>query len=158
MKKPRGDLTKLFSPCSRSWAAGEEYSPDARREKAVGDRRRQTPRARPIKKPPMCEKLSNPGRRPSANAITTSMTMKSKSLIGLGRSFHVYSRSRSRIARMPKSEPEQPVDAMPLAAKLPPRTKPKMPAAKYKMAKRKLPIKRSTSRPSVICSSRLKPM
>lgn len=90
----------------------------------------QMPRTKPIRKPPICEKLSSPGRRPKPNEITTSKPMNANSFPGDLCSFQEYSRSSKVKARTPKSDPEAPVDAMPLAAKFPPNTNPKMPLLK----------------------------
>lgn len=88
----------------------------------------QIPRTRPMKKPPICEKLSNPGKRPKTNEMTTSSIMNAKSFHGDFRSPHVYSKSRRLRAMIPNRAPDAPVDAIPVAAKFPPRTKPKIPA------------------------------
>jgi len=90
----------------------------------------QIPSVRPMKKPPIWEKLSSPGRRPRMKEMTTSSMMKARSFQGLVRSFQVYRRSRSVNARIPNRAPEAPVEVMPVAAKLPPSTKPKMPEEK----------------------------
>jgi hypothetical protein len=80
-----------------------------------------------MRKPPIWEKLSRPGSKPSTKDIITSRAIQARSTHGRVRSFQVYRRSRSVKAMMPKSEPDAPVDAIPVAAKLPPMTKPKIP-------------------------------
>ena len=93
----------------------------------LGECKMQTPRTRPIKNPPMWEKLSSPGKRPKANEMTMSTHIQSRSLPGDRRSFQVYSKSKRVMAMIPKSAPEAPVEAMPGGAKLPPITKPNIP-------------------------------
>lgn len=107
------------------------------------------PSARPTMKPPICEKLSNPGRRPSTKEMTISMRMKNNSRPGLRRSLHEYRRSSKVMAMIPNKEPEAPVEEIPDAAKLPPRTKPKIPALTYTRKKRMEPMAISISRPMV---------
>lgn len=59
---------------------------------------------------------------------------------------------------IPNRAPDAPVEAMPVAAKFPPSTKPKMPEHIYTKKNRMGPIDISISLASVICSSMLKPM
>lgn len=87
---------------------GGSLSPILRRIEG-GERRTVSPRQIPIRNPPMCEKLSRPGKSPMMKPMTMSSIRKPKSLPGDLRVFHVQIRSRRIRAKIPKREPEQPL-------------------------------------------------
>ena len=164
LKNPMGSLAKLTNPCGLRFRLGFVETglliglSETRLRKPIGECRRQTPKTKPIKKPPMCEKLSRPGRRPRTKDITMSMMMKISSFHGEVLSCHLYSRSKRLMAMTPNSDPDAPMATIPLAAKFPPKTNPKIPLDKYTRRNRSEPIVFSISRPRVSCNSMLKPM
>ncbi|GAB1314094.1 hypothetical protein MFIFM68171_04304 [Madurella fahalii] len=93
LKKPTGFLRNEGGvPSVRepplTWEVAYGTSPPIRRLSEFGECRTQMPSARPMRKPPMCEKLSKPGSKPSTNEMMMSTRMKRRSLTGLTRSRH----------------------------------------------------------------------
>ena len=122
LKNPNGSFAKLTNPSGLRLRFGFVEIGlfrgllEMRLRRLLGEWRMHTPKTSPIKKPPMCEKLSKPGSRPRTKEIAISNKMKISSFQGDRLSCHVYNKSNRLMAIIPNKDPEAPMATMPLAA------------------------------------------
>ena len=112
LKKPTGFFAKPARPASVGLAVETGAyggSLPIRRLRAFGECMTKRPSTRPIRKPPIWEKLSRPGRRPRTKEMTTSTATNARSLFGDGLSLQVKRMSRSISATIPKRAPDAPL-------------------------------------------------
>jgi len=93
-----------------------------------------------MKNPPRWAKLSTPGIYPRPNPMRKSTARNISLRTGRRSSFQCANKSTQSTAIVPKIAPDAPSEGAPTSAKLPPRTLPKIPAAKYRMKNPALPI------------------